>query len=1119
MKQILLVMGVFLTTAAPIALQAQDSTKQSSSATASSVRKLVVGKVTNDKGEPLSDVTVQIKGSQTATKTGSNGSYSLNVPSNGTLVFSFVGMGKQEISVAGRSTVDVQMAAVVESNLEEVIVVGYGTQKAKNVTGSVVSLDVKKLEDMPVATVGEALRGQAPGLNVSGGSTRPGTNPTISIRQQFAFGKDGGSSLPLVIIDDVIQLDPNTGLPSMDQFNLLDPSEVESITVLRDGSAAIYGSRASQGAILVKTKKGKNGPAKISYSGKFQRSDAVSHIKTMSAYEHGIFANRFGRASGWAESNMFSAAELESMKSLNYDWLKEAWRASTNAQHSLNVNGGSDRGTYFAGITYLTQGANLGDQDYNRWTFRTGTEVKVMNNLKLTATISANNNDLLKSFTKLSMSGDPYTQAGGEQADYNVLNHMPKYIPWQFNVNGTDRYISPALGPYRVLSSPAGQNNMAGWNYFGQLKNGSNTNTKTFSYNTNFGLQYDIPYVKGLSIKGTYAITYSTENTEQVSMPITLAIGTNTNQTDRHLYGDQTTWNVAENKNGSRVSYTDVTGKIQQTNFYVNYDRTFGFHNVSAVGSIEKGIQNYGKKVLLYDNPIANGYNGTSSSAGTLNTGNTITNRTEGGNLSYLGRVSYNYRSKYMVQFQFRSDASSKFAPENYWGFFPSVSVGWNISSEDWFKNSVSWVDNLKIRASLGKSGNDNLTRWKWMQLYEYAADKGLGFGTNGGALVGGVTPSVTPNRDVKWDRTIKQNIGIDAAFLKNRLSVSIDGYYDKIRDMLTAMAGQIGVPVSVGGAFAEQNYASLNAWGTDITVNWKDKVGNVNYGISMNYSWGDNKVVKYFPIAYNYPSTNQRQEGVSTIYPAWGFQTWKGTSTGDGLLRTQADIDNYWNYLTELATAAGTSPAYMGNTQKSFLKTGMLAYEDQAGNLNSTDKTIAGKNGQILKDQDFVKLAKKNITRAITTNLNLDWKGLTFQAQIATSWGGYNSIDYVKQNTASTSLFWSHESYLNDMFDPVDNPNGKYPNLAYYDQNSVNSDFWQISSFRCVIRSLSVGYALPKDLVRKARLDNARVFLSGMNLWDLYNPYPDKYRNMYDVPTLGYPTLRTWALGVNLSF
>ena len=203
-------------------------------------------------------------------------------------------------------------------------------------------------------------------------------------------------------------------------------------------------------------------------------------------------------------------------------------------------------------------------------------------------------------------------------------------------------------------------------------------------------------------------------------------------------------------------------------------------------------------------------------------------------------------------------------------------------------------------------------------------------------------------------------------------------------------------------------------------------------------------------------------------------------------------------------------------------MKKGMLAYEDVAGALNSITKTVAGQNGTIATDQDYVQLLskKKNQSKGISTNLSFAWKGITLLAQIATSWGGMNRIDFIKQGTGSTQSMWAHPIHLNDMFDSTDNPGGKYPNLALYDNfGGVNSDFFMTSSFRCYVRTLSIGYSLPKSLVARVRMESARFFLSGNNLWDFYNPYPNKYRNMYDAPNVGYPTLRTWALGVNLGF
>jgi TonB-linked SusC/RagA family outer membrane protein len=1110
LKRLLVLLLVISTLTVPVHLFAQE------------VR--VKGKVIDGKtNQPLSGATVKVKNTNTMAISDEGGVFVINAPSSESIIsVTYTGYEVYE-KKAGNGDLTIKLNNLA-ADLGEVIVVGYGTQKQRNVTGSVVSVNTAKLADMPVATITEALRGQVPGLSVQGGSQRPGAMPSLTIRQQFDWTKDGGSKTPLIVIDDVIQVDPQTGWPSLDRFNLLDLSEVESITVLRDASTAIYGYRASQGAIVIKTKRGKAGAPKISYSGKFETADAVSHGKVMSAYEYGVYANRFGRAAGWSDQNFFSASELERMQSLNYDWMRNDWERANAMQHSLDVSGGSEKATFFTGGSYYTQGANLGSQDYHKYTFRAGTDVTVASGLKLSATIAANNYNIEKSFTKVTVNDGSYA-IGGEQNDYNVLLHMPKYIPWIYNIGGLDRYVSPALGPNK-LGNVSGNNSIANSNYYALLNNGSKQTNKSFGYNANFSLQYELPFIKGLSVKMNYAIQSYANNTEQVMIPVTLSRANNTNTTEHHLY-DSAKWdNPVVNKSNSRVTYDNTNGTTEQINFFVNYERSFGDHNIAAVFSGERAKNQWEDRYQIYDQPLIGGYNGTSVSAGTLNPSNTITFRQENGSLSYLGRVSYNYRSKYLFQFLFRSDASSVFAPENYWGFFPGVSAGWIISDESFFKDNVSWVNFLKLRGSFGKTGNNNVKPWRWIQLYKAETDKGMGFGTNGGSLTTGITPEVSPNRDAKWDRTIQRNFGIDFSVLNNRLSVNIDQYYNTASMMFTNMAGAIGVPVSIGGGFAEQNFGGVKAWGTEITAAWKDKIaGKVDYSVSMNFGIGDNKVTTYFDQPFDYLSgiTTRKEVGYSTYGPAWGFRTWKQTSGGDGILRTNEDIDAYWAYLTDLAAKSGipgAAPKYFEVTSKTAMKKGMLAYEDVGGNLDEASKTYGGPNGVIAAKQDYVQLLKNTKSYGIATNLSVSYAGISLSAQILTSWGGYNTLDYLKQGTSSTQSMWAQPIYLNDMFDSTDNPNGKYPNLALYDDfGGANSDFFKISSFRCYVRALSVGYALPQRLLKKARLENARFYLTGNNLWDFYNPYPNKYRNMYDAPNVGYPTLRTWALGVNLGF
>ena len=1088
----------------------------------------VTGKVIDENSEPIIGASISVVGKTAGTVSDLDGKFKLGAKSSDLLKVSFVGYVTQQVKATSQELV-IQLKQNAQQ-LEEVVVVGYGTQKAKNVTGSITQVSAKEFQDLPVSNLADALAGQINGLSVISGSGRPGDAASLKIRQSFSYSKDGGNSVPLVIIDDVIQIDPNTGQATLEQFNMLDASEIESVTVLRDASAAIYGSRASQGAIIVKTKRGSQGAPKISYTGKFGYNDAVSHSKSLSSYDYGVWANSVLKAAGKANTpetmitKLFSDKELNEMKGLNYNWLDEAWSSATTMSHSLSVDGGSDKATYFAGATYYDQGANLGNQNFNKWTFRAGVDVKLTSDLKFSASVSGNQGEQTKSFTKNASGAGAYGNSAGEQGDYNLLNHMPKYIPWVVTLDdGKQYFTSPALGPHQASGNATSANQIGGWNYFSLLNNGSGQTSKEFSTQANFSMTYAVPFIKGLSLKGTYATSHSSSDSEQLQMPFTLALNKNMQNEDKHLYSTHTAvsdYEIKLNNKSSRVAYSDEITENRQMNFYINYDRTFGQHNLSGMVSVERTDASYSKKYYLYDTPNVP-YLGTSTTAGILNAGNSYTLRSESGTLSYLGRFSYSYADRYMAQFVFRSDASTKFAPENYWGFFPGVSLGWVASEESWFKDKLPWFEYLKVRASWGQTGKDNIKAWAWKQTYDYAADKGMQFGTNGGTLGGALTPGKTPNRDIHWDNSNKFNLGFDTRFLDGRLGANIDLYYDKNTDMLNLYMAQVnGTPISVGGSYAEENYGRIDSYGTEISLNWRDKIGKVKYNIGVDLGFNGNEIKQWPTLSPGYPSTNIPREGLSTNMASWGYRVWRGTSTGDGLLRNQTDVDNYWAYLTEHATAAGTTPKFFNYTDKSQLKPGMLAYQDLHG-ASDANGNLAAPNGQISdKGEDLDKLCKNSKTYGFTTKLGASWKSLSWNAMISTSWGGLNTLDNYKINTSSNNILWSPESYWSDMYDETLNTTGRYPNAGFSDANVIaTSDFWTISTFRCYVRNMSIAYSLPKAWLKVTKIESAKISLTGTNLWDFYNPYPKKYRNMYDSSTGSYPTLRTFSLGVSLSF
>ncbi len=1093
----------------------------------------VTGLVVDQHGEPIIGANIKLVDGNAGTITDADGRFSINVPEGKKLSISYIGCITQVITPKKN---ELKIFLQEDTNaLDEVVVVGYGTQKLKNVTGSIASVQGKELEDIPVSNLSEALDGLFPGLSVEGGSGRPGESASLYIRQAKDFvtiPKQGGTSLPLVIIDDVIQLD-DQGQPTLGSFNALNPADVESISVLRDASAAIYGSRAAQGAIIVKTKRGHSGAPRISYSGKYGVMDAISHAKQMSAYEYGVFANSFLLASERVKTGdpsymnkLFSDSELEEMKGLDYNWLENAWKAAFTQSHTVNVSGGSDRATYYAGVTYYKQGANLGNQDYSKWSYRTGVDITLTSDLKFSATIAGNTSQKETSYTKVANVNDgSYGSKANGIVDYGYLAHMPRYIPWSMEVDGEEVYISPALGPHQTTSDINKSGKFGAWNYYALLNSGSASINDSNGWNANFSMTYQVPFVKGLSLRASYAISRSTSDNEQLGLPYTLYYNRNMVNADKHLYSawqpaDFVKTDITEK---SRITYSDGISKRKQMNFFVNYQRQIGDHYFTGMFSIERG-ETYGHdKSLLYENPVKDQYNGMYNTAGTLS--NSTTNgKNESGSLSYLGRATYNYANKYMLEFLFRSDASTKFAPENYWGFFPSVSAAWVISEEKWFKK-IGWIDGLKFRASWGRTGRDNIAPWLWKQTYQMKNDGGFVFGTaNGGTLGSSLAANKSPNRSIHWDKVDKFNFGIDARFFKSRLNLGIDLYYDKNDELLNqATVNEIGTPFFAGGSVADSNFGRIDTYGAEFSINWSDKIGQVKYNVGVNFSLNNNRVKTWPEPPVGYPCDNTISEGTRTkdYMPCWGYKVWRGTSKGDGLLRTQEDIDNYWAYLSDHAAAVGGEPKYFGKT-KEEIRVGMLAYQDLHGPLQ--DGVLTEADGQITDKVDFAEISKNSRSKGFNTSIGLEWKGIRFKTSISTSWGGAPLyLDRIKLKASKdTEPLWAPEYYWVDMFDEKTNPEGKYPNLGLESKigGSViaDSDFWKISNFRCYVRNISINYTLPSHWVKPLHITNCAVGVVAENLLDFYNPYPKHYRNMYNT-SYAYPKLRNISMSLNVSF
>jgi TonB-linked SusC/RagA family outer membrane protein len=1079
--------------------------------------KIIKGTVVDETGEPVIGATVRVEGSKKATVTDMDGNYKIDAPSGKKITISYLGY-KDATTTGGTLKLTSN-----NTDLDEVVVVGYGSQKKAHLTGSVATVPVDQIQDLSSGGLASTLSGLVNGLSVSGGNARPGENATIYIRDTNSLSDMGSTAQqPLFVIDGYIypndvKVGNTTQNLGAEAFNNLDPSEVESISVLKDASAAVYGARAANGVILVTTKKGKMGAPTISYSGTFGFTNEVTRPKMLSSYDYGRLYNAVAAADPTNTSlnkttALFQKDELEAMKSLNYDILDQNWSTGATMKHSVNVSGASDKVNYFAGMSYFNQDGNLGKLDYNRWNYRAGVDVKISKWLGANLTVSG---DYGKKNT-------PLVKVGGSSSekDYNLLLTRPRYIP---------EYVGDyAIPAYGVSNGQVNQNQ--GYNFSVLQNNGDYKRNMTSNLNVNGSIDYDFGWskiLKGLKLHFTYSKSINTDKGNEYGSQYTLYKMLNRYGSGNHLYtptgSEDGTYDYlsASNFTGITTANGDYLGRTMtrtdnyQINFTAQYARDFGLHHLQGLFSVEKSEAESeyltGQRTDPYEFTTGQ-YN---SATGTETT--TFT-RSESGTLSYIGRINYAYDNKYLFEALLRSDASTKFAPENRWGTFPAFSAGWVISEEDWFQKSLPWVNFLKLRASWGLTGRDNTYAWQWMQVYAQDANKGTVFGEgNSNASGNRITinkNNSAVNRDVHWDKDYKTNVGLDFQFLKNRLSGSVEYYYEKNREMLMNILQT--VPSTVGTQSAATNLGEMNSWGWEVTLNWKDKIGkDFHYNIGINTGYSDNEVLNMdWEDEYIY---RQITYGSRTDIGTWGMQC-------IGMFRSFQDIEEYFKKYN--------ITSYMGLT-KDKVRPGMLIYKDVRGAYNTATGTYAGPDGIVDEDNDQVCLSNRSNPYGFTLNLGGDWKGLSFTAQLGASWGGYTLIPSAALKPTGSLEYCNMPSFWNpdnmfvyqDIYDGsgnlvmAQNRDAEYPNLAYSSVNAVASSFWRVSAARVQLNRLTIAYTLPKAWIKHIGINSARVNVTGQDLINFYNPYPDNFTSPMAGTYGNYPNLRKFTVGVNLSF
>jgi len=578
---------------------------------------------------------------------------------------------------------------------------------------------------------------------------------------------------------------------------------------------------------------------------------------------------------------------------------------------------------------------------------------------------------------------------------------------------------------------------------------------------------------------------------------------------------------VLNSGQSSFLSRTMSRSDSYMLNFMLNYGRKFGNHDVSGTFSIERS-ESWSENTFSQGTHPLSFTDGQSNSLSDDAVKETNWNRTEGANMSYIGRVNYAYADKYLFEFLVRSQASAaKFSPENYWGVFPSVSAGWVMSEEKWFPKDKWKIDFLKFRASFGFMGRDNVDPWRWLQLYSYNEYGGAIFGTSPAqetARSFQLPEKSGTNPDLRWDKTYKTNFGIDMRMFDGRLSIGIDAYYDMGREMF-AYPGGLNLPGTVGIYAAPENYSEMDMWGVEAIIGWRQRI-NKDFYVSGRFGMGydDNKVLKYYWDSPQQVTWTSYIKGERTDRGMWGLSCL-------GMFRSYQQIEEYFEKYN--------ITNYLGLT-KDKVHPGMLIYEDVRGSKDE-DGNYTAPDGKIDSSDDAVCISKRASNPYSTNfNLNIVYKSFQLNATFTGEWGAYTLVpgslrgeSYGTMERENVSAMWADMFVYEDVLDyqgnviAYANPDGRWPNFGYTERsvNSAASTFWRMPATQIYLRNITLAYTLPKSWVKYLGLSNIRINATCQNALSLYNAIPGGYWNNFAGTYGRYPVVRKITMGINVTF
>jgi TonB-linked SusC/RagA family outer membrane protein len=991
----------------------------------------ITGTVIDTTKQPLPGAGIVIKGTTIGTSTDFDGKFSIKASPGDVLAISYIGYVTKEVTIGELTNIEISLIEDANS-LDEIVVVGYGTKSKTKLISAISTIDEETLKKIPVPNVSNALEGLASGLFVRQGSGEPGfSNSSFEVRN---FGS------ALVIVD---------GAPG--DLNQLDPNEIENISVLKDAAAAaIYGVQGGNGVILITTRKGKIGKPKLTYSNQFTFTSFTAFPEYLTSAQYGQVLNE-----GLNNSNLnpfYSEEQLgffrDGSDPINYpntDWRSQVIKDwGFQQRHNLNLSGGTEKVKYFVSAGYLDQGSNYQADvlSFQQFNLRSNITAKINDNLELMFNLGA----------RRRMNEAPAFSA------FNIFRELSRALP-------TDLAYYPDGTPARSSFSPTHiVEGLRDFNagYFRQNNN---------NFDAKISLEWKIPQVKGLSIKTYASLVYDTTFSKNWGKSFDLF--TLNRQTGNYDVSRATPLDTP--------SETILSQGTNYSNHYVlqesiNYERDFGDHNISTLLLMEvqkrQGENFTGSRQDFQSTLIDQLFAGSLENQ-LANGGEFRENR-----LGFVGRFSYDYKSKYFLESSYRYDGSSRFAPGNEWGFFPSISLGWRLSEESFFEPLKEFMPEFKLRASVGTAGNDGTSAYQWLSGFNYSF-----FYAINETAIPTIDNTSLANRDITWETNTTYDIGFDTSLFNRDLTLSFDYFYRKREDVLAFASAS--VPSTLGVGIAAQNLYEFSNEGFEVSANYTKQLNeDLKISAGLNYSKSREKAEYIDETLQEDPFMREN------FTVTGGFTGLRRGYISDGLFQSQEEIDLHSDQ--------------DGNGNAS-IQPGDVKYQDLNGD-NIID----------VKDQKVFGNGSKAATN-YSLNLGVEYKNFSLSV-LLTGASGYDLYISGEAQSPLQNGFTGYDYQL-DYWTP-ENTTAAYPrvtNGGFNDNNYKYSDFWVRDGRHLRFKNINLGYTLPKSLLNKA-LDDVRFFVTGYNLF-VIKSYDEDFDPQLEGSDQGwvYPQTKSITFGVNV--